>query len=318
MRNRARKLLCVLAAMFCMVTSALAADSGARSTQLYPISVEEYTYGDFDELRIQKVYQLSLSDDPAGIPTEDFERNGYVFHLLDLIRKDEVGEDTQTHTETVTMDSSTGELSEVLKMLDGQKDFTTEDGYTGVLLLDHTSVKVEVKGYTTKTNNLSATRTYANLSDADLSLVPKTIQDGGRTLTLANVNWSNSNQTEGDEVVVRYTASATYTGTATSKSATGYTVKANYTGELSKTGCKVVTYTAIFGGEEMTRAQKEQRQRETGQSEHSLLAGDTSPDNAPNPMVGIAGLLACMGGVAVLSAVMLWRTQKKREGRTST
>ena len=76
MKNRARKLLCVLAAMFCMVTSALAADSGARSTQLYPISVEEYTYGDFDELRIQKVYQLSLSDDPAGIPTEDFERNG--------------------------------------------------------------------------------------------------------------------------------------------------------------------------------------------------------------------------------------------------
>ena len=152
-----------------MVTSALSAGSGARSTQLYPISVEEYTYGDFDELRIQKVYQLSLSDDPAGIPTEDFERNGYVFHLLDLIRKDEVGVDTQTHTETVTMDSPTGELSEVLKMLDGQKDFTTEDGYTGVLLLDHTSVKVEVKGYSTKTSNLSATRTYANLSEVNHS-----------------------------------------------------------------------------------------------------------------------------------------------------
>ena len=75
------------------------------------------------------------------------------------------------------------------------------------------------------------------MTDADLSLVPKTITDGGKTLTLANVNWSSSNQTEGDEIVQRYTASATYTGTSTSKSATGYTVKANYTGELSKTGC---------------------------------------------------------------------------------
>ena len=30
----------------------------------------------FDELRINKTYQLSLSDDPSLIPTEDFVRNG--------------------------------------------------------------------------------------------------------------------------------------------------------------------------------------------------------------------------------------------------
>ena len=94
----------------------------------YPISVESYSEGNFDEPRIKKVYQLSLSDDPAGIPTEDFERDGRVYHLLDLIQKDEVGVDTQTHTETVTMDSKTGELSEILKQLDGQKEFTRKDG----------------------------------------------------------------------------------------------------------------------------------------------------------------------------------------------
>ena len=127
MKKRAIKLLCLVAAMLCLAVSALADSNGVRVTQLYPVSVEEYTEGDFDELRIRKVYQLSLSDDPSGIPTEDFERDGHVFHLLDLIRKDEVGVDTQTHTETVTMDSNTGELSEILKQLDGQKDFTTED-----------------------------------------------------------------------------------------------------------------------------------------------------------------------------------------------
>lgn len=296
MKNHVIKLLILLAATLCMVTSALAADTGARSTQLYPISVEEYMEGNFDELRIRKIYQLSLSDDPAGIPTEDFERNGHIYHLLDLIRKDEVGVDTQPHTETITMDSATGELSEILKQLDGQKDFTSEDGYTGVLLLDHTSVKVEVKGYTTKTSNLSATRTYPNLSDADLSLVPKTIQDGGRTLSLANVNWTSSNQTEGEEIVQRYTASATYTGSATSKAATGYTVTANYTGELSKTGCKVVTYTAIFGGEEMTSGQKEV------EDSHNSPAAHTFSSTA---------LLICMGGVAVLAAVLIWENQRK-------
>ncbi len=299
MKHHAIKLLCVFAALMCMVTSALAADTGTRSSQLYPVSVEEYTEGDFDELRIKKVYQLSLSDDPAGIPTEDFERSGHVYHLLDLIRKDEVGVDTQPYTETVTMDSPTGELSEILKQLDGQKDFTTEDGYSGVLLLDHTSIKVEVKGYNTKTNNLSATRTYPNLSDADLSLVPKTINSGGRTLTLANVNWSSSNQTEGEDVVQRYTASATYTGSATSKYATGYKATANYTGELSKTGCKVVTYTAIFGGEEMTPTQKEAAKKDTD-------GGSASSS---------AALLVCVGGIAGLAAVLIWSSQRKRGGR---
>lgn len=296
MKKRAFKLLCLLAVMLYLVTSALADGTEARVTQLYPVSVEEYTEGDFDELRIRKVYQLSLSDDPAGIPTEDFERDGHVFHLLDLIRKDEVGVDTQTHTETVTVDSSTGELSEILKQLDGQKDFTSKDGYSGVLLLDHTSIKVNVKGYSTKTKNLSATRTYSNLSDADLSLVPKTVSDGGKNLTLANVNWSSSNQTEGEDIMTRYTATATYTGTSTSKSATGYKVTANYTGELSKTDCKVVTYTAIFGGEKLTPVQEEV---------------------ADNPAISITSstaLLIVMIGVFVLTAVLLWENLRKKKG----
>ena len=297
MKNRAIRLLCILAALLCVTTSALAADGEARSTQLYPVSVEEYTEGDFDELRIRKVYQLSLSDDPAGIPTEDFERNGHLFHLLDLIRKDEVGVDIQTCTETVTQASDTNSLETILQRLDAEMEVTTEDGYTGVLLLDHTSVKVEVKGYDTKTRSLSATRTYPNLSDADLSLVPKTVSDGGRTLTLANVNWSSSNQTEGEDIVQRYTATATYTGSATTKSATGYKVTANYTGELSKTGCKVVTYTAIFGGEELTPAQKE--------------AAKAVSDGGS--VVSSTALMLCIGGIAVLAAVLILSNQKKVE-----
>lgn len=50
-----------------------------------PVEVETYTYGPFDELRINKVYRLSVSDDPSTIPTEDFERNGRRYYLLDLI-----------------------------------------------------------------------------------------------------------------------------------------------------------------------------------------------------------------------------------------
>ena len=35
------------------------------------------------------MYQLSLADDPSQIPTEDFERDGRLYYLLDMTRKDE-------------------------------------------------------------------------------------------------------------------------------------------------------------------------------------------------------------------------------------
>ncbi|MCI8917150.1 MAG: hypothetical protein HFF26_10905, partial [Oscillospiraceae bacterium] len=155
MKKRMVMLLCVLCVLVSTATlPALAAE------QHYPVSVEEYTYGPLDEPRINKIYQLSLSDDPGGIPTGDFDRNGRHYYLLDMVRKDEVGVDTQPHTETITMDSDTGDLAEVLKRLDAQMEVTTEDGHTGTLVLDHTSVKVEVKGYKTSSRSLSATRTY--------------------------------------------------------------------------------------------------------------------------------------------------------------
>ena len=134
---------------------------------------------------------------------------------------------------------------------------TTEDGYTGTLHLDHTSVQVTTDGYATKTSTLTATRSYPNLSQADVSLIPKTIEDRGKTLTLGDVKWSESMDVDGEwNPVTRYTATASYIGTTSSRYATGYTVSASYTGEVSKPNCAVVTYTAIFGSEKAPEESK--------------------------------------------------------------
>ena len=114
-----------------------------------------------------------------------------------MTRKDEVGVDTKPHTETVTRPSDTSNMEEILQGLEAELEVTTEEGYTGVLRLDHTSVQVTTDGYATKTQPLSATRSYPNLSEADLSLIPKSIEEKGKTLTLADVQWSSSEQTDG-------------------------------------------------------------------------------------------------------------------------
>ena len=223
--------LCLAALLACsLAIPAMAADI------LYPVEVTEYMEG--DSSRLKKIYVLTPADDPSLIPTEDFDREGQTYTLLDITRQDQVETDTRDYTETVTLESKTKDMDAILPQLTATLEVDTEEGYTGVLTLDTASIQVEAAGYSTSTRAVTAVRTYPNLSDADVSLIPKSIEDGGRTLELANVQWQEAGEF--------YTANATYTGTASSKYATGYTVTAEYSGEVSKTTNDTVTYAALF------------------------------------------------------------------------
>ena len=138
--------MCALTLLLAASVPALAAEP-EQSASYYPTSVEEYMEG--DSPRIKKVYQLSLADDPSQIPTEDFERDGRLYYLLDMTRKDKVGVDIQTITQTKTLASETNNMEKILQSLEPQMEVTTEDGYTGTLTLDHTTVKVTADGYAT-------------------------------------------------------------------------------------------------------------------------------------------------------------------------
>ena len=198
--------------------------------------------------RLEKVYYLTAKDDPATIPTADFEREGRTYTLLDLLKNDQTETDTREHIEVVTLESKTKDMAEILKMLEPKLEVKTEDGYEGVLSLDHTTIQVEAAGYGTSSRTVTAERIYPNLSDADVSLVPKSVNENGRTLTLADVSWQEAavDPTDGYDIPIRYTAVASYTGTATSKYATGYTVTADYKGDVTRTSCDTVVYTAVF------------------------------------------------------------------------
>lgn len=175
---------------------------------------------------------------------------------------------------------------------------------------------MEVKGYKTSTKNLSATRTYPSLSDADLDLIPKTTTDGGKTLTLADVQWASDG--------TYYTATAKYTGTSSSRHATGYTVSATYTGEVAKTECSVVTYTAIFGSEELPPAEQDAEESVQPEIPTPDPSTDADTDNGTETdtvpvetfiSTNVLSILGCVGGVSALAAALLWSVQKFKERR---
>lgn len=252
-------LLCAMigAAMAVETDSTTAADVAVLEQKPAPAQVSVYpaevrAVEENGVSRLEKVYYLTAQDDPAAIPTGDFEREGRSYTLLDLLKNDQTETDTKDHIEVITLNADTKDMAEILRLLEPTLEVSTEDGYTGVLSLDHTSIAVEAAGYKTSSRTVSATRTYPNLSDADVSLIPKSVEESGRTLTLADVDWQDAatDYQDGYDLALRYNAVATYTGTATSKYATGYVVAADYKGEVTKTSCDTVIYTAVFSSTE--------------------------------------------------------------------
>ena len=240
--------VCALALALTMALSpaAHAAEWADPAQVCYPSSVTQNE----DGTEIRKFYDLSPEDDPTGIPRSDFEQDGYHYTLVDLLKQELPEHESRQHTETVTLESKNKDMASILALLPQEKEFITDDGLSGTLTLRLDTVQVDVSGYGSSTRQVSATRSYPNLAGQDTQYIPKTIQDGGRTLTLQDVNWQtdNTGSLDGYALGDRYTAVATYTGSATSSYVKGYTVSADYTGTVSRIALNKTRYVAIFEG----------------------------------------------------------------------
>lgn len=237
-----------LCAMALTLAMALPVQAAAAETVAvcYPTSITRSE----DRGEIRKIYDLSPTDDPAGIPRSDFEQDGFRYTLTDLLKQELPEYEERQHTETVSLESKSKDMASVLALLPQEREFITDDGLTGILTLQLDTVQVEVAGYGSSTKEVQATRSYPNLAGQDTQYIPKTIEDNGRTLTLQSIDWQTDNtaSTDGYALGDRFTAVATYTGSATSSYVKGYTVTADYTGTVSRIALNKTRYVAIFEG----------------------------------------------------------------------
>ena len=222
--------------------SAFAADAAV----CYPTSVVQSE----DGTQLKRIYDLTPEADPAGISRSNFERDGFRYTLVELLRQELPAYEEREHTETVTLQSEKKDMESVLALLPQEREFVTDDGLTGTLTLKLDTVRVEPSGYGKSTRQLTAARSYPNLAGQDTEFIPKSIEENGHTLTLESIDWQTDNTADVDGYAIadRYTAVATYTGTTTSSYVKGYTVSADYTGTVSHIALDRVRYVAIFEG----------------------------------------------------------------------
>jgi hypothetical protein len=148
------------------------------------------------------------------------------------------------------------------------------------------SIKVETAGTKTSSYTLSVTREYPHLSTNDTELVPKTVDEKGKTYNLAGVEWrvGNYSTVDYERIADYYTAVATYTATGSSTKVTGYVTTAEYKGVLSKLVQGGAVYTAYFLGEEI-RTPLEMTEPPAAKPAPDKVCANLTEHPAPEPTV---------------------------------
>lgn len=209
----------------------------------------EVIKGESEELKtIQRVYVLPKTESSDVIPVAEFTEDETKYAFTELLTEDNSEEDVKEHIEKISIHTSTSNTQTVISQFEPTMEISTEDGYAGTLEFDYTTLNVVAAGYGKQSYTITESRSYPNLMDADTSLVPKTITKDGATLNLTNISWRSaaSDNIDGHDLAVRYTAHATYSGTGTKTYAKGYNATAEYKGEVKKIVNDTVTYTAVF------------------------------------------------------------------------
>lgn len=201
--------------------------------------------------QVIKTYALSPETDPQKLIEEPFVLEGYRYVFADITKTENLVEDTAARRETVTVETEKKDLSTILEQL--APTLAYDDGtYRGTLALDHTSLQTEAAGYTSGRRTLTATKTIGPLDRNDMSYIPATTIQNGRTLTLSNVEWQVTGTDLVGEALVpsSYQAVATYSGNTSYSVATGYITTAEYVGDVSRSEVKSITYQVTYLGEE--------------------------------------------------------------------
>ena len=260
--------------------------------------------------RITKTYVLPPDADPELLKEPPFDYGGFSYTWAYTTKEEHTFRESKAVTQTVTVETAKKDLATVLEQL--APTIPYDDGeYAGELALDHTTLSTEAAGYTTQWGTVTETKTIGPLDRNDMSYIPATTTKNGLTLSLANVDW----QIIGTDLIgdvltpCSWQAVATYSGSTSSKVATGYVTTVDYKGEVVAEGVESITYTVVFVGSEIVPPEPEP----TGPTESTKPTGSTERSywSFAVPIIIMCGILILVA-LAGLILCGIWMFQHRK------
>lgn len=268
-----------ITSLMLILVVAVSMTMGASAASYIP---DDVTYQNLNGQQLAiKTYTLLPDQDPSDLYEDDFEYDGFLYSMSDIVKEEQRYQEENAHTEVVTVTTASKNLEDILAELKPTIEY--DDGVSsGTLSLDHSTLKTEAAGYKRSSYTVTATKNYTGLDRNDSSYIDKTVEKNGRTLSLSNVTWSvESTALVGDELVpATYSAVATYSGPASSTVATGYITTAEYKGTVVSSGISSILYTVTYLGTKI------------------------EPTKAEPTFKGAVLVISIIGGTALLAALL--------------
>jgi hypothetical protein len=199
-----------------------------------PQSVESVTENGV--LVVKKTYEVPPDADPQSL-VQPFEQDGYTFAAREILSRELTGETLARQAQkTATAESETDKEAEILKHFPDAIDHE-EDGYSGQLHLDASTLTTDAGEYESYTYPTAKTREVPGLERND----PSYLEREWNGMALSGMTFSQN--ADG-----RYTATAVYKGTATGSRPASYVTTAVYRGEVTKTAPGNMLYTVVYEG----------------------------------------------------------------------
>lgn len=220
--------------------------------QIYPQDVKTVTEN--GQTQILKSYEVPSDFNPQKLIAEPFEQNGFTFTQTEIFKKLLSGTtELRLASQTVTVQSESDDRADILKQLSPILDHT-ENGFSGQLRLDASTLFTEAEGYEPYSYTVTKTKDYNALDRNDPVYMEKQLNG----LKLMDVDWSAQREEHiGDSLIPSmYGGNAIYQGIASGKKATGYISTVTYFGELKKETPGNILYTVVYQGTPIPEPEK--------------------------------------------------------------
>lgn len=137
----------------------------------------------------------------------------------------------------------TDNLESTINLFNETKAFE-ENGYTGILNRDNSSLNIKIKDSYQEEYKVYLKKTYNNVSSNELNDIPKEIKENGITYYLVNPVWDiiETEKIDNNSVPSRYNGTMYYEGVKSRNIITSYVASVKYTGILEKQVTDTTTF----------------------------------------------------------------------------
>ena len=174
-------------------------------------------------LKKEHIVDYKVADEYYDSINKTIVEDKVCYELKNIDRVDNFKTLTKEQGIVEEIETNTNNLSKVMGLFNENKDFE-DDGYTGILTRDNSTLKVQIKDSYQEEYKVYLQKTYDNVASNELNNIPKEISENGTTYYLVNPVWNiaETEMVSNNEVPVKYNGTMYYEGIKTKTIITSY------------------------------------------------------------------------------------------------